>query len=174
MPVPQLSPRDLAERLAAPEPLALIDVRDGWELELAHIDGARHVPLDMIVDEAAALPRDRDVVFVCHHGSGRPRAAERHARPGGRASKLAGGIGDWIGAARDELQSMRRDGPVALSGLSLGGAIATILAAESTGVPALVLLAPYVALPDSIRRFLRVRIVATLATVYLKSRDERS
>lgn len=55
---------------------------------------------------------------------------------------------DWIEAARHELQEMRRaHDSVALAGLSMGGALAVILAAENTDIPALVLLAPYLDMP---------------------------
>ncbi len=55
---------------------------------------------------------------------------------------------DWLELARRELQEMRRThDSVALAGLSMGGALAAILAAENTDIPALVLLAPYVDMP---------------------------
>lgn len=54
---------------------------------------------------------------------------------------------DWVGAARDELAEMRREkSSVSLVGLSMGGAIATILAAEVADLCALGLIAPYLAM----------------------------
>lgn len=59
---------------------------------------------------------------------------------------------DWIDSARAELAAMRaRHSWVALGGLSMGGAIATILAAGVRDLPALVLLAPYLSMPLSLR-----------------------
>jgi len=55
---------------------------------------------------------------------------------------------DWLSCARTELAEMRRNcDRVALVGLSMGGALAAILAAENPDTPALVLLAPYVDMP---------------------------
>ncbi len=59
---------------------------------------------------------------------------------------------EWIDAARAELCAMRaRYGWSAVGGLSMGGAIATILAAELPDLPALVLMAPYLGMPWHIR-----------------------
>lgn len=55
---------------------------------------------------------------------------------------------EWLSFARAELRAMRqRYKTVALVGLSMGGAIAAILAAENTDTPAVVLLAPYLDMP---------------------------
>ncbi|HZK77738.1 MAG TPA: alpha/beta fold hydrolase [Gemmatimonadaceae bacterium] len=55
---------------------------------------------------------------------------------------------DWLAFTRSELGAMRQTHEsVALAGLSMGGALASILAAEFTDTPALVLLAPYLDMP---------------------------
>lgn len=64
----------------------------------------------------------------------------------------ASGCDEWLGAARAELTAVRaRCGWVALGGLSMGGALAALLAAEVRDLPALVLLAPYLAMPPVMR-----------------------
>jgi carboxylesterase len=51
---------------------------------------------------------------------------------------------EWLSAAREELVALRKDHQsVAVGGLSMGGALATILASENSEVKALVLIAPY-------------------------------
>ncbi|MEO7367039.1 MAG: alpha/beta fold hydrolase [Gemmatimonadaceae bacterium] len=55
---------------------------------------------------------------------------------------------EWLDFARQELRVMRENHEaVALAGLSMGGAIAAILAAEYKDMPALGLLAPYLDMP---------------------------
>jgi len=55
---------------------------------------------------------------------------------------------DWLAAVREEYASMSaRSGHTVVLGVSMGGALATILAAESPDLPALVLIAPYLAMP---------------------------
>ncbi|HXC24764.1 MAG TPA: alpha/beta fold hydrolase, partial [Gemmatimonadaceae bacterium] len=59
---------------------------------------------------------------------------------------------EWIAAARAELLAMRVLYPwVAVVGLSMGGALSVILAAEFQDIPVLVLLAPYLGMPWYIR-----------------------
>lgn len=81
----------------------------------------------------------------------------------------------WIGDMRAELAALRASGrTVAICGLSMGGAIATILAAESPAPSALVLIAPYVEVAPLVRRLARVHVVWSLFTRYVRSRGERS
>jgi carboxylesterase len=80
------------------------------------------------------------VPLLSHHGR---RLAEL-----GSASAA-----NWRDDARREYEALRRAHDwVAVVGLSMGGALAIELAAESPELPVLVLLAPYIAMPPSIQR----------------------
>jgi carboxylesterase len=58
----------------------------------------------------------------------------------------------WLDSARAELFAMRaRYRWAALGGLSMGGTLAAILAAEVRDLPALVLIAPYLTMPRRLR-----------------------
>ncbi len=58
----------------------------------------------------------------------------------------------WIDHARAELYALRaRYRWVAVGGLSMGGTIAAILAAEVRDLPSLVLIAPYLSMPRTLR-----------------------
>jgi carboxylesterase len=79
--------------------------------------------------------------------------------------------GEWLGAARaarDALQGRCND--VALVGQSMGGALAVLLAAERPPA-ALVLLAPYLAPSQGVRRLARWGELATLVAPYVGSRS---
>lgn len=59
---------------------------------------------------------------------------------------------DWIQAAQEAYVDMRaRHDKVSVIGLSMGGALSVILAAERQEIPALVLIAPYVGMPRLVR-----------------------
>jgi carboxylesterase len=59
---------------------------------------------------------------------------------------------DWIAAAKRALAQMRaRHDSVYVVGLSMGGALAVLLAAELDDIPALVLIAPYLGMPRVLR-----------------------
>jgi carboxylesterase len=54
----------------------------------------------------------------------------------------------WVDFSRQELSAFRqRYATVGLVGLSMGGALAAVLAAENPDLPALVLMAPYIGMP---------------------------
>ena len=62
------------------------------------------------------------------------------------------GANDWITAARRACIEMRsRYDSVAVVGLSMGGALAVLLAAELNDIPALVLIAPYLGMSRRLR-----------------------
>ena len=82
---------------------------------------------------------------------------------------------DWIDFARRELAALRARYPtVAIVGLSMGGSLATILAAETSDVRALVLLAPYLSMPTRLRRAARAHHALGVVAPYLKGGGERS
>lgn len=65
---------------------------------------------------------------------------------------VASSAAEWLDFARQQLRSLRRTHrTVAVGGLSMGGALAATLAAESGDIAALVLLAPYLGMSLSYR-----------------------
>src|SRR6202158_6271200 len=62
------------------------------------------------------------------------------------------GARDWIAASKSALTEMRgRHNSVSIVGLSMGGALAVLLAAELDDIPALVLIAPYLGMSRGLR-----------------------
>jgi adenylyltransferase/sulfurtransferase len=96
MGVQELEPRELADRLRRGDPVDVIDVREPYEWRIARIDGARLIPLSTFGAMAADLPRDRDLVLYCHHGTRSRAAAEFLVQQGfSRVWNLSGGIARW-------------------------------------------------------------------------------
>jgi len=46
----------------------LLDVREPWEFDKAHIQGSRLIPMRSISQQAHDLDPDREIVVICHHG----------------------------------------------------------------------------------------------------------
>lgn len=87
------------------------------------------------------------------------------------------GCHDWICHAREELAALRRaHTEVAVVGLSMGGALATILAGEGDGrkMAALALVAPYLSMPRTVRGLARLHRVWAPVVPVVGSRGERS
>lgn len=96
--IPQITPKELAAWRDDPsrEPPLLVDVREPWEVGLCSIAESRCVPMAQIPAAVASLPRERDIVLVCHHGH-RSMHAGLYLRNAGfdRVHNLRGGIAAW-------------------------------------------------------------------------------
>lgn len=146
--------------------------------------GAHPLALDAPGDRAALIlhgfgDTPESVSTVAHH---------LHARGWTVRAPLLAGHGrslqsfarsraeDWIGSAREAHTALAASGArVAVVGQSLGAALAVVLAADARATDgpaaagALVLLAPYLALPASVRWGARLAPLLALATPYLSS-----
>jgi rhodanese-related sulfurtransferase len=97
--VPGISAREAWERLhdaEAPGAPLLVDVREAWEYEDGHAQGAVNVPLSEFRQRWSKLPRDRDLLMICHVGE-RSLMAARFLRQQGieRVANVEGGTDDW-------------------------------------------------------------------------------
>jgi adenylyltransferase/sulfurtransferase len=87
-----------AKRLRDADPVRnlIIDVREPYELEIARIEGAQHIPMGQIPEHLDALPRDKHLLILCHAG-GRSRRVTEFLRGHGleSVSNITGGIDAW-------------------------------------------------------------------------------
>jgi len=74
----------------------LLDVREPFEVATCAIAGSRHIPMRQIPENLPDLPRDRQIVVLCHHG-GRSLRVTQFLLANGftRVSNIAGGIDAW-------------------------------------------------------------------------------
>ena len=97
--IPELEPRDLAawRADAAREAPLVVDVREPNEHAVCLIDGSMTMPMQTVPSRAATeLPRDRDLVIVCHHGNRSRRVAQWLEQAGyTRLFNLRGGVEAW-------------------------------------------------------------------------------
>ncbi len=104
--IQQLTPAQLKERLARGAAPVILDVREPWEVAVCALPDARHIPMREIPAHTDDLPRDADVVIVCHHGVRSQYVASFLERLGfERLYNLAGGIDAW---ARDVEPTMAK------------------------------------------------------------------
>jgi carboxylesterase len=82
---------------------------------------------------------------------------------------------EWISAAREAYAELRGTHSfVAVMGLSMGGALGIILAADEPDLPALALVAPYVSMPRRARIVARLHRAWQLFTPVFRSGGQRS
>ena len=93
--VPEITVEELRAKLASSTPPLVIDVREPYEWRLVRMAAARHLPMNDVPGEVETLPRDREVVVICAHGSRSYSVAAWLIEQGIVASSLAGGITAW-------------------------------------------------------------------------------
>ncbi len=94
-PVPQLDPQSAKTKLdASPQPF-LLDVREPDEYQIGHIPGAVLIPLGELQRRIHELPRDREIICVCHSGHRSGAATQHLVSAGYPAVNLAGGMLGW-------------------------------------------------------------------------------
>lgn len=91
---------ELAQRLAAPNPPLVLDVRTKTEWAAGHIDGALHVVLDELTRNLERVPKGRELVVVCKSGY-RSSIARSQLECAGfpRVTDLVGGMDAWAQAS---------------------------------------------------------------------------
>ncbi len=100
----QILPAEVAARLRSGEQIPLIDVRSREEWDAVHIDGATFFTQELMQEIMSEWPKDREIIFVCHHGVRSLDAAsyfEGHGFEHVRSMK--GGIDAWSVEVNPEL-----------------------------------------------------------------------
>lgn len=94
--VREVAPAEFVAALAGQPRTLLIDVREAWELDIARLPQALHVPMAEVPARLADIGRDRDVVVMCRSG-GRSLNVARYLEAQGYPSvaNLSGGILAW-------------------------------------------------------------------------------
>ena len=94
----QLSVSSLADWLAdpaRPRPL-LLDVRQPEELAICALPDVVAMPMATVPVRADELPRDKEIVVICHHGGRSMQVAMFLERQGfSKLINLAGGVAQW-------------------------------------------------------------------------------
>jgi rhodanese-related sulfurtransferase len=95
--VKEISPQEFLKRRAAGDEMALLDVREDWELGLAPVPAELvHIPMGQIPDRLGELDPQKETVVICRSG-GRSLQVARFLENQGFASvaNLTGGILAW-------------------------------------------------------------------------------
>ena len=103
----EITPEEVKAKLDHSEAFTLLDVREPWEFDAAHMAGANLIPMGDVPSRAhQELDPDDHIVVVCHHGV-RSMSVTAWLRQQGfeKAQSMRGGIDAW---------SRRVDGKVPL------------------------------------------------------------
>ena len=102
----EITAEELKARLTSGTRVTLVDVREPWEWDLCHLEGARHIPMGEIPVRYLELDPEEEVVVYCHVGQ-RSAMVVQYLRQQGfqKAVNLRGGIDAW---ARQVDPALRR------------------------------------------------------------------
>ena len=94
-PIPEMTPRELADAIARGDSLQLLDVREPYEWQLGVLPNATLVPLGALAGAMPTLDTTKHIVVYCRSGARSAAAVKRLTAAGFRATNLAGGIVRW-------------------------------------------------------------------------------
>ncbi len=91
-----VSVRDFESLLASKKPVFVLDVRAQEEYDEGHIKNATLIPLNVLPERLAGLPKDKKIVVYCRSGK-RSAKAVAYLRAEGykNTTSLSGGINAW-------------------------------------------------------------------------------
>ncbi|HUR80281.1 MAG TPA: molybdopterin-synthase adenylyltransferase MoeB [Thermoanaerobaculia bacterium] len=92
-----ITPAELQQKLNDGADVVLIDVREPYEWNAGHIDGAVHIPMNQVPQRLAEIPKDKEVVMICRSGA-RSGHVQQHligAQGYSRVKNLIGGMQRW-------------------------------------------------------------------------------
>ena len=92
-----IAPKELKARLDAGEDVDIIDVREGWEVNIGTLPNAMHIPMDDIPESLDKVSHDKPVVIMCHTGRRSEEVTYWLETEGyENVYNLVGGIAQWI------------------------------------------------------------------------------
>jgi rhodanese-related sulfurtransferase len=94
---PEITPQEFQELQKQPTQPVLLDVREKWEFDTAHLPNSLLMPMGDVPSRAYnELDPDQPIIVMCHHGA-RSLNVTMWLRQQGfdHAQSLAGGIDAW-------------------------------------------------------------------------------
>ncbi len=92
----EITPAQVKGRLARGEDFVLIDVREPHEWDIAHIEGAKLIPLGQVENRIGELDPDADIVLHCKMGGRSAKAQDiLYANGFTNVKNMVGGITRW-------------------------------------------------------------------------------
>ena len=93
----EITPREVKQRLDSGEKLRLVDVREPFEFQQAHIEGSELIPMRSVPQALPSLEAEEPPLIVfCHHGMRSVQVVSWLREQGvDHCVSMAGGIDRW-------------------------------------------------------------------------------
>ena len=100
-----IQPQSLKRLIESGRDIVLLDVREAWEYEIAHLKGAKQISIGELPQQASLLNPYGEIVAYCHKGMRSLDAVHLLQQLGfKRIKSLVGGIDRWAREIDTELQ----------------------------------------------------------------------
>lgn len=94
--VPEISVAEVSRRLENGDRVVIVDVREPWEWQIAHLEQAVLIPVDEVPSRLEELDPSWDIVVHCHTGQRSARVTEYLIKQGyTKVKNMTGGIRAW-------------------------------------------------------------------------------
>ncbi|MBL4622988.1 MAG: hypothetical protein JKY89_11360 [Immundisolibacteraceae bacterium] len=96
--VQSITAMQLSEQLAGDQgaDYQLVDVRDGWELDICKLPEVVTIPMQQIPARMKELSTEKQLICICHHGARSLQVAEFLLQNGfDKVTNLDGGMDSW-------------------------------------------------------------------------------
>ena len=92
----EISVEEYVQLFEDPDSHQLLDVREPWEVEIAHLENSMRIPLGVLEKEKNQLSSKHWIVVYCHHGVRSLRACHLLREKGfDKVLSVKGGIHRW-------------------------------------------------------------------------------
>lgn len=93
----EITPEELKQKLDVGADITVLDVREPWEYQAAHVEPSTLIPMDQVPARVhQELDPEEHIVVMCHHGVRSANVAAWMQQQGfERVQSLRGGIDAW-------------------------------------------------------------------------------
>ncbi len=95
MNIKEISVQTLKKHMDHKARFVLLDVRESYELEKAHISPNVHMPMNLIPNKMSELQKDIPIYVICHTGTRSWYVTRFLQEAGFNVSNIKGGIHAW-------------------------------------------------------------------------------
>lgn len=93
----EITPKQVEEYIDKQVPSIIIDVREDMEVAQGMIEGAKHIPLQLLPLSLEQLDSSKEIICVCRSGQRSNSAALYLSEQGFNAFNMTGGMLEWPG-----------------------------------------------------------------------------
>ena len=94
------SPPPSVAAAAVPDDAFVLDVREVVEWDAGHVAGARHIPMNTLIERIGEVPHDTRVYVMCRVGGRSAQVTHYLTQQGWDAVNVDGGMLAWDAAGR--------------------------------------------------------------------------